>query len=454
MSKRTRQRRSRPRRDTGSGVSSPSRGRTETKWDAVGKRIDVSYDVIGHPQQRDKPVEEGKHYKTLAYTDWADTFVPTVIQWNHGAVDSFTDPAKSRENQRKALQHAKPSSMSQSIRLPESKIPELKEAVQQMKKAAKEEKEKYGKPGPMTLKDLRYYQAELRKEREKRRKLKPDARGTAREGDRVSCTWFDDPKYITGTVKRDSEGLYIETPNGPGYIKDAHHVTKSSGMSQSIRLPKAQKKFGGLWYVEHTGAYNKAEAQKKAEEIKSRGYKVRVEPTGEGYTVYAHKLDKPSSMSQSIRLPVGGGTLKVGGKEYVWRGGDVNYRAAQEKAEDLRKQGHRAVIRKERVAGKPAYVVYARKEGEPSDVSRSVKPGRRLKAGDRVKVTVGSGLDSGKTVTIVNRGRVKVDGGAVPTNIEGAYQPIDWSKEAVVRLDDGRLISMYKNRLKAEEGSR
>ena len=49
------------------------------------------------------------------------------------------------------------------------------------------------------------------------------------------------------------------------------------------------------------------------------------------------------------------------GKEYVWRGGDINYKAAQEKAEDLRKQGHKAVIRKERVAGKPTYVVYARK---------------------------------------------------------------------------------------------
>jgi len=70
---------------------------------------------------------------------------------------------------------------------------------------------------------------------------------------------------------------------------------------------------------------------------------------------------KPSGMSHSIVLPVGGGTLKVRGKEYVWRGGDINYKAAQEKAEDLRKQGHKAVIRKERVAGKPTYVVYARK---------------------------------------------------------------------------------------------
>jgi hypothetical protein len=142
----------------------------------VGRRIDVSYDVLGHPYHREKPVEEGVHYTTLAYTDWGDTFVPTVVKWNHGAVDSFTDPAKSMENQRKALQH------------------------------------------------------------------------------------------------------------------------------------------------------------------------------------------KATGVNQRIKLPVGGGTLKVGGREYVWRGGDASYRAAQEKAGDLRKCGYKAVIRKERVAGSPAYVIYARKE--------------------------------------------------------------------------------------------
>ena len=111
-------RRSRPRRDKGSGVSSPSRGRTETRWDAVGKRIDVAYDAIGHPQQATRPVEEGKHYETLAYTDWADTFVPTVVKWNHGAIDSFTDARKSRENRDRAIQHAKASGMSQRIKMP------------------------------------------------------------------------------------------------------------------------------------------------------------------------------------------------------------------------------------------------------------------------------------------------------------------------------------------------
>ncbi|MFH2111232.1 MAG: hypothetical protein ABIJ47_08250 [Candidatus Bathyarchaeota archaeon] len=192
-------RRSRPRRSKGGGVSPPIRSKPQSeldrlakhrgggsggessqnsRWAEVGRRIDVSYDVLGHPYHRIKPVGEGKHYETLAYTDWCDTFVPTVVKWNHGAVDSFTDPAKSRENQRQALQYA-----------------------------------------------------------------------------------------------------------------------RSNGMSQSIKLP------------------------------------------------------------------VGGGTLKVGSKEYVFRTGDRDYEAAQEKAEDLRKQGNKAVLRKEKVAGKPTYVVYIRKEG-------------------------------------------------------------------------------------------
>ena len=203
----------------------------------MGERINVSYDVLGHPQQASRPVEESKHYTVLAYTDWADTMVPTVVKWNHGEVDDLTNPGKSLLNQSRAIQHAKSSGMSRSIVLPESRIPELKEAVRELQKAALEEKEKYGKPGPMTLKDLRYYQAELKKEREKAR-----------------------------------------------------------------------------------------------------------------------------SMGPSIKLPIGGGTLKVGSKEYVWRTGDRSYEAAQEKAEDLRSRGHKAVIRKEQVAGKPTYVVYARKE--------------------------------------------------------------------------------------------
>jgi len=71
----------------------------------ISERVSTSYDIVGHPQQASKPVEEGRHYKVLAYTDWADSLIPTVIKWNHGEVDNFTNPEKSRQNQAKAKEH-------------------------------------------------------------------------------------------------------------------------------------------------------------------------------------------------------------------------------------------------------------------------------------------------------------------------------------------------------------
>ena len=67
--------------------------------------------------------------------------------------------------------------------------------------------------------------------------------------------------------------------------------------------------------------------------------------------------------------------------------------------------------------------------------------------GVRVKVSDGSGLDSNKTGTVVSPREVKTDGRGIPTNIEGAYDQVDWKKEVAVRLDDGSLITMFKNRL-------
>jgi len=76
------------------------------KMETLNERVKTSYEVIGHPQQRTRPVEEGKHYTVLAYTDWADSFIPTMIRWNHGELDDFTDLEKSRQNQAKALEEA------------------------------------------------------------------------------------------------------------------------------------------------------------------------------------------------------------------------------------------------------------------------------------------------------------------------------------------------------------
>ena len=71
-----------------------------------------------------------------------------------------------------------------------------------------------------------------------------------------------------------------------------------------------------------------------------------------------------------------------------------------------------------------------------------------LKVGSRVKVVSGSGLDSGKEGVIVDRSGVKTDGRGVPTNLgAGPYKPIDWSKEVLIKQDDGKMLSMFKNRV-------
>jgi hypothetical protein len=67
--------------------------------------------------------------------------------------------------------------------------------------------------------------------------------------------------------------------------------------------------------------------------------------------------------------------------------------------------------------------------------------------GTRVKVSDGSGIDSGKEGIIVERSRVRTDGRGVPTNIIGAYKPVDWSRDVAVQLDNGSIITMPKNRL-------
>jgi len=77
--------------------------RKPSRWQQVTNRVDTSYKVLGHPYQTTKPVNEGKHYTVLAYTDWADTFVPTLIKWNHGEIDNLTNLNKSRINQQKAI---------------------------------------------------------------------------------------------------------------------------------------------------------------------------------------------------------------------------------------------------------------------------------------------------------------------------------------------------------------
>jgi len=74
----------------------------------------------------------------------------------------------------------------------------------------------------------------------------------------------------------------------------------------------------------------------------------------------------------------------------------------------------------------------------------------KLNPGTKVKVSAGSGVDSGKTGTVVGWNEVKTDGRGVPTNVPGEYRPLDAKRrknEVPVRLDSGNLIIMFKNRL-------
>lgn len=72
---------------------------------------------------------------------------------------------------------------------------------------------------------------------------------------------------------------------------------------------------------------------------------------------------------------------------------------------------------------------------------------KKFRTGDRVQISFGSGLDSNKIGTVVNRNTVRTDNNMVPKNISGAYKPVNWNFEVAVQLDDGELITMFKNRL-------
>lgn len=76
-------------------------------------------------------------------------------------------------------------------------------------------------------------------------------------------------------------------------------------------------------------------------------------------------------------------------------------------------------------------------------VSRIIKP----TVGSKVKVVFGSGLASGKLATVVPSTEIRTDGRGIPTNVEGAYKPVDWKRETAIRYEDGKYDTMFNNRL-------
>jgi len=73
----------------------------------IRKRIDTAQGLGIHPMYKGYPefrdLEEGEHYKVLAYTDHLDIFVPTLVRWNNGTVDNLSDRQESIKNAREAL---------------------------------------------------------------------------------------------------------------------------------------------------------------------------------------------------------------------------------------------------------------------------------------------------------------------------------------------------------------
>lgn len=68
--------------------------------------------------------------------------------------------------------------------------------------------------------------------------------------------------------------------------------------------------------------------------------------------------------------------------------------------------------------------------------------------GTKVQVAGGSGLNSDKKGVIVDKSKIKTDDKNIPTNCEGHYKPVNWDKEVAIKLDNGKFITMYKNRVK------
>jgi hypothetical protein len=62
------------------------------------RRVRASIEVLGHPFAEQRPVSEGEHSEVVAYTDYADVFVPPMIKWADSRLDTFTDADASKWN--------------------------------------------------------------------------------------------------------------------------------------------------------------------------------------------------------------------------------------------------------------------------------------------------------------------------------------------------------------------
>ncbi len=67
--------------------------------------------------------------------------------------------------------------------------------------------------------------------------------------------------------------------------------------------------------------------------------------------------------------------------------------------------------------------------------------------GDKVRISEGSGIDSGKIVNVVSQEVIQTDEQGIPTNVEGAYKPVNWNEQVAIQYEDGTYGTMFINRL-------
>lgn len=73
---------------------------------------------------------------------------------------------------------------------------------------------------------------------------------------------------------------------------------------------------------------------------------------------------------------------------------------------------------------------------------------RRILPGMKVRIAEGSGIDSGKVVRVAYPSEVPIrkDGSGIPDLI-GHYQRVDFRQQAAIKFEDGRIDTMWLNRL-------
>jgi predicted RNA-binding Zn-ribbon protein involved in translation (DUF1610 family) len=354
MVRRTHGQRSRPKRNKGAGgVSLPSRSKADP-WIGVGKRVDVSYEVLGHPQQVSRPAEEGKHYTVLAYTDWADQFIPTVIQWNHGEVDDLSDMAKSKKNLEKsythlAKEHEKTKPGKTHYRCPDCGHEQVTGASRircSHCKSLNLERE---------LPNGKYIKADMSE--------KPQVKYLfERNGTPYYGIW--DPvkdKYLhedgSWSDPYPEKGLLYYADNEDIAGLNLRTITSETGQQvkpvmRSYVVELYSSKDDGVYDVE-VQAGSLADAEDKGREILGKKYPRH----GSDVVAYEKKEDNKESSGMSQTIKPGKARIKIGGVFYTEHTGAYTVEEAREKAADIRKRGYNARV----IKTGEGYTVYAAK---------------------------------------------------------------------------------------------